>query len=131
MLDEMSAAEAGRPRSRRRRRLAVAVSVAAMVGASSVLAASSASAAPGCGSYHSWSGCVGYNGTAYTYSIRNGYSVLETETFSISVDGTKESWVDFTIGVGQTLTFTWVRDIAAGEVCGEVDSATIACQDYS
>ena len=133
MLDEMNAVETGKPRSRRRRRrLAAAVSVAALVGASTVLAASSASAAgEGCGSYHSWIGCVGYNGTAYTFAIHNGYSVSESETFWIRVETTTYNWVGVTIGPGATDTFSVSRALIAGEVCGGVDSVTIACQDYA
>ena len=135
MLDEMNAVENGKPGTRRRR-LAVAVSVAAMVGASTLLAtsptalaASPASADP-CASYHSWTECIGYNSTTetYTLTVHNGYSVSEFETVWMKFESTKFSW-QVTIPSGRTDTFS-VSPLGHGQACAGIDSVTLGCWDF-
>jgi hypothetical protein len=132
MLDEMNVTETEKPAARRGRRFAAAATVAALVGASTVLAASSASAdtiVTHCAVYHSWTECLSYDYSNGTYGLAatNGYSVSEYETLWFTVGGTQYSDT-LTIPSGATRGFG--ASAPAGYACEGIDNVTFYCWQY-
>ena len=122
------AVENGKPGVSRWRRLSAAAGVAALIGVGSVLAAAPASAASAnvCGSYHSWSMCVTYEGGGeYYMSIGNGYGVSETEQLWVGVNGTRYGTQPLSVPPGQS-SVTFYNLPAPGTVTGWIDNVLIA-----
>lgn len=125
------AAENGKPGVSRWRRLSAAAGIAALIGVGSVLAAAPASAATAvspnvCGSYHSWSMCVTYEGGGeYDLLVGNGYGVSELETLWIQVNSTRYSTQPIWVAPGTT-EYTFHNLPAPGSVYAGIDGVTIA-----
>lgn len=116
-----------KPAASRWRRFSALAGVAALACASTVIAASPASASESCGSYHSWTECIQFTGGGLYVSAYNGYSSGYTENLwlnNYSFDGIYipshqwSAWYGYTVPGGPI------------HACAGIDSVQIICGNF-
>ncbi len=116
-------------------RLSAAVGAVAVVGASTVLAASPARAddyQQTCNTFHNWTECVSYDYTNGNVAVNalNGYSTSQNESLWGEI-GSQVYSQAFNIPPHSWAGFSWHNGIPPGQVCAGIDSVQVVCGFFS